>query len=152
MDEVKDWQRLAEVGTKRREDQGWSQMEVATRGGLSLDSVQALESARRTEYRPKTLLRYEQGLLWARGSVQAILLRGEPTLLEGGYSAAEGGGQTLPADDEAIEWQAYEMLRSVLGVFGRAAFESALRRLRNELDHTDSVRHTERASDGGRVS
>lgn len=148
----KDWQRLADLGIRRREDQDWTQVDVATRGALSLDSVQALESARRTEYRPRTLRCYEDGLLWARGSIKTVLGGGDPIPLEGGPIQGDGEGRAQLADEgETTERQAYEMLRSVLGVFGRSAFESALGRLRTELGEKDSARHTERGSSDHRV-
>lgn len=76
------WQRLADQVVRRRGALGLTQAEVAHRGPLSLDRVQAIEGARSSKYRAGTIAALERALEWAYGSVQAILAGGEPTPLE----------------------------------------------------------------------
>jgi transcriptional regulator with XRE-family HTH domain len=73
------WGRLARAVADRRNALGKSQVEVATDGGISLDSVQAIEAARRSSYRSKTLRGLERGLDWPMGAIDTALAGGEPT-------------------------------------------------------------------------
>lgn len=57
-------------------------MDIAVRGQLSLDRVQAIEARRTTKYAGRTLAALERGLEWAPGSVRRILAGGEPTEAE----------------------------------------------------------------------
>lgn len=57
-------------------------MEVATRGGMSLDRMSSIESVRTDRYSGRTLAALERGLEWETGSVRAILAGGEPTPAE----------------------------------------------------------------------
>lgn len=84
------WQRLADFAVRRRAELGLTQVEVAQRGPLSLDRVQAIEGAKRNGYRLSTLVALERALDWGAGSVEAVLGSGEP-VLTGGH--AEEGGQ-----------------------------------------------------------
>lgn len=79
MDSEEDWKRVANAVRQRRNDRRWTQMDIATRGPLSLDRVQHIEGARSTRYSPRTITNLERALDWERGSVQAILDGGEPT-------------------------------------------------------------------------
>jgi transcriptional regulator with XRE-family HTH domain len=83
VDSEQGWQRLATAVKARREERGWTQLEVATRGGLSIDRIQAIESVRTNRYSPRTLTKLERGLDWELGSCQSILAGGEPTPTEG---------------------------------------------------------------------
>jgi transcriptional regulator with XRE-family HTH domain len=85
-----DWQRLARLAVRRRAELGLTQAEVAQRGPLSLDRVQAIEGAKRTGYRLGTLLALERALEWGAGSVEAALGGGEPALAPGVAVAEEG--------------------------------------------------------------
>lgn len=76
------WKLLAECVVARRNARGWTQVEVANRGGLSLDRLQAIEGARATGYRPKTMRALERGLEWTAGSVARILAGDEPEEIE----------------------------------------------------------------------
>ena len=76
------WERLAEAVVARRNARGWTQVEVANRGGLSLDRLQAIEGVRATSYRPKTMEALERGLDWTRGSVARVLAGDEPEEIE----------------------------------------------------------------------
>ena len=74
----RNWKLLAEHAARRRAELGLSQIEVAQRGPLSLDRVQAIEGAKSTRYRLGTLLALERALAWGAGSVEAILAGGRP--------------------------------------------------------------------------
>lgn len=78
MSSQRDWQRLAEYAARRRAELGLTQIEVAQRGPLSLDRVQAIEGAKSTRYRLATLVALERALEWSKGSVERILAGGEP--------------------------------------------------------------------------
>lgn len=72
------WERLAAAVVARRNERGWTQVEVASRGDLSLDRLQAIEGVRATSYRPKTMQALERGLEWMPGSVARVLAGAEP--------------------------------------------------------------------------
>ncbi len=74
----KNWKRLAGYAARRRAELGLSQIEVAQRGPLSLDRVQAIEGEKSTKYRLGTLMALERALQWTEGSVDRILEGGEP--------------------------------------------------------------------------
>lgn len=78
----RNWKLLAEHAARRRAELGLSQIEVAQRGPLSLDRVQAIEGAKSTRFRLGTLLALERALAWEAGSVEAILAGGDPTVRE----------------------------------------------------------------------
>lgn len=94
---AEDWQRLAAMAARRRAQLDLTQIEVAQRGPLSLDRVQAIEGAKRSNYRLGTLLALERALEWKQGSVDAILAGGEPTLPRRG-STGRGDDELLDAD------------------------------------------------------
>lgn len=95
---AKDWRRLAERAARRRAELGLSQVEVAQRGPLSLDRVQAIEGAKSTRYRLGTLLALERALDWASASVDAILSGGEPTPIQttGQRKSSDPDGSSPP--------------------------------------------------------
>lgn len=76
------WKRLAAAVVARRDARGWTQVEVANRGGLSLDRLQAIEGVRATGYRPKTMQALERGLEWTPGSVARVVAGDEPVEIE----------------------------------------------------------------------
>jgi len=78
MSSREDWRRVADAIIRRRAERGWTQMDLAQRGPLSLDRVQSLEGAKRTSYRAGTIAAIERALEWEYGSVQAILSGGRP--------------------------------------------------------------------------
>jgi hypothetical protein len=81
MDSRKDWQRLAKYAARRRAELSLTQIEVAQRGPLSLDRVQAIEGAKSSRYRLGTLVALERALDWTEGSVERILAGGEPNVV-----------------------------------------------------------------------
>lgn len=82
MENERGWQHLADEVKRRRSVRGWTQMEVATRGGLSLDRVSSIESVRTDRYSGRTITKLERALEWELGSVRAILAGGQPTPTE----------------------------------------------------------------------
>ncbi|MFI6594895.1 hypothetical protein ACIBHX_01535 [Nonomuraea sp. NPDC050536] len=82
MHSQEDWQRVAKAVVERRNDRGWTQVDIAVTGPLSVDRVQAIEGARSTRYSPRTIANLERALEWQKGSVQAILDGKEPTPAE----------------------------------------------------------------------
>lgn len=78
-----DWRRLAQVAARRRAELDLTQAQVAERGPLSLDRVQAIEGAKRKKYRLSTLLALERALAWDSGSVERVLDGNEPIPLGG---------------------------------------------------------------------
>lgn len=79
MDNEQGWKRLAEAVRQRRDDRGWTQLDLATRGGPSIDRIQAIEGVRTDGYSPRTLAKLERALEWRQGSVRAILAGGSPS-------------------------------------------------------------------------
>ncbi|RKT49283.1 helix-turn-helix domain-containing protein [Saccharothrix australiensis] len=134
------WRRLAKLAVDRRNHHGWSQADVAARGGVSLDTVQSIESARREKYWPRTLRRYERGMLWAPNSVEAVLEGRHATALEGDPPNRAGTPRPMVSDPVSTA-QALKMLRAVRAAFGRPAFEAALAELRAELDAEGDEAH-----------
>lgn len=104
MTSTRDWQRLAAYVVRRRAQLGLTQIEAAQRGGLSLDRLQAVEGAKRTSYRPATLVLLERALDWKDGSVDAVLVGREPTPLEAHQLEDAGRASddlTVTRDDDA---------------------------------------------------
>lgn len=75
----RDWKLLGQTVARRRAELGLSQVEVAHRGPLSLDRVQAIEGAKKSGYRLGTLAALERALEWEAGSIEAVLDGGQPT-------------------------------------------------------------------------
>jgi transcriptional regulator with XRE-family HTH domain len=73
------WRRLATAVRARRDERGWTQLEVAARGGLSIDRIQAIEGTRSDRYSSRTFAKLERALEWESGSCRAILDGGDPT-------------------------------------------------------------------------
>lgn len=73
-----DWERIAEVITKRATELGISQAEVGRRAELSDSKVRDFTKARQSDYRPATITKMERALRWAPGSIKAIGLGGVP--------------------------------------------------------------------------
>lgn len=96
------WRRLADQVARRRGVLGLTQVEVAQRGPMSLDRVQAMEGARGSKYRPGTIAAFERALEWEHGSIAAILAGGDPTPKEParGRSRPAGGKTPLEQLDE----------------------------------------------------
>jgi len=76
------WQRLAQHVVDRRGSRGWTQADVAERGGISKDRIQEIEKGVLTSYRPTTIGGLERGLEWEAGSVRDVLNGGAATPLE----------------------------------------------------------------------
>lgn len=110
------WQRLARAAVERRAQLGITQLDVAQRGPMSLDRVQAIEGAKRSSYRPATLAALERALGWTYGSVAAILDGGEPTPADTPALAPNAADDDLDAqlaEARALLRQAQEMLDRV---------------------------------------
>lgn len=100
-----DWKRVSQAIVRRREQRGWTQADVAARGGLSLDRVQAIERGRGMNVRPKTLISLTRGLEWSVSSIDKILkgrdpvpieeLRGEGLLLEAVWIVCDAAATRL---------------------------------------------------------
>lgn len=88
MDNEEGWRRLAEAVRRRREQRDWTQLDVATRGPVSIDRIQAIEGVRTDRYSARTITKLERGLEWESGSIRAILAGGEPTPLEAARPSA----------------------------------------------------------------
>lgn len=76
-----EWERLGQYVLDRRTGRGWSQEEVAERGGPS-DTLQTEIEAKRWKPRRSvraTLNKIDLGMEWAFGSSSAILAGGEPS-------------------------------------------------------------------------
>lgn len=89
------WRGVAEAIVRRRAERGWTQMDIASRGPLSLDRVQSLEGAKRTSYRAGTIAALERALEWQYGSVEAILAGKEPRVIDGPYAEYTLTGEQL---------------------------------------------------------
>jgi hypothetical protein len=106
-----DWARLATAIRRARESRRtpdgshMTQQQLAVAASVSESTIQNLEDPAHTyTRRPTTLPRVEAALGWMPGSVDAILVGGEPTLLAetaaaspaAGSRDAAPGGQMLP--------------------------------------------------------
>lgn len=128
-----DWQRLADIAVADRERRGWSQIEVATRGGLSVDRVQAIESARHASYRGSTLRAFERGMMWAENSARLVLRGGDPIPLGEGRVPVEAASPTRVTQvDSASVTRALDLLRAARNAVGPVAFDAAVRLLGDE--------------------
>lgn len=92
------WQRLAHAVTTRRTALGLTQAQVAAAGGPSAGTMRLIEGALQNNYRDSILGRLERALLWAPGSVNAVLHGGHPA--EIGAPHAPTATPTTPLDDE----------------------------------------------------
>lgn len=79
---IDEWKRVAEAVARRREQRGWTQADVAARGGLSLDRVQAVEAGRGENLRVRTLISLTRGLEWSINSVDRIMKGLDPVPIE----------------------------------------------------------------------
>jgi hypothetical protein len=84
-----DWQRLGRYAKERREQLRLTQHGVTVRGGPSVATVRNIEAAAAERYRGSTFTQLEDALGWERGSVDAILDGGDPTLLPASHTAAD---------------------------------------------------------------
>src|ERR1700729_2113204 len=75
-----DWHRLAAAVTARRNELRMSQSDVRAIGGPSTPTLGKIESAHVKSIKPFTKIALEDALRWTRGSVDAILASGIPTL------------------------------------------------------------------------
>jgi transcriptional regulator with XRE-family HTH domain len=74
-----DWGRLGDAIVTRRVRLGMPiQKQFVDHSQLSQRILSDLERGKRTSYEPSTLARLEQALNWAPGSVQAVLVGGDP--------------------------------------------------------------------------
>lgn len=114
MDKPEAWERLAQLVRARREHEGWTQLDVVTRGGPSLDRLQAVEAARHTRYSPRTLGKLERALGWGAGSIRAILEGGEPTLAQDDATPRRESADEIAADVDADLAEIRDMLQQML--------------------------------------
>jgi hypothetical protein len=82
VDNEQGWRRLADAVRQRRDERGWTQPDVYSRGGPSIDRIQAIEGVRTDSYSSRTLSKLERALEWEAGSCRAILAGGEPTPID----------------------------------------------------------------------
>ena len=104
-----DWQRLAGMARKRREDLGLTREQIAAAGGPSATTQQHIEAAKQSSYRPVILRRLEQALGWERGSVRAVLDGGGPSpavpaVTTGTAAAAGAATAAAAADADPLGW------------------------------------------------
>lgn len=95
------WERLGEKVLHRRTSQGWTQDEVAERGGPS-DSLQTEIETKRwkpTRSAKGTLTKIDDGLQWVRGSAADVLAGLEPTPISS--SLGRGLRKLLPPEASA---------------------------------------------------
>lgn len=76
-----DWERLAEALRRRRDDLGFTQVQLAEMVGVTDTTIRNLEGGRTFTRPPSSLPGVERALGWAPGSARAILDGGEPTLI-----------------------------------------------------------------------
>lgn len=92
------WLRLAQRVVEERAAHGWTQADVADRGGFSVDRLQEIERGQRTAYRPTTLGALERGLYWRHGSVRRVLAGEEPVTTEPAEREVDLSSQTESSD------------------------------------------------------
>jgi hypothetical protein len=107
VDNEQGWRRLAEAVRQRRDERGWTQPDVYSRGGPSIDRIQAIEGVRTDSYSSRTLSKLERALDWKTGSCRAILAGGEATSLEDRGSRPDNTGPVdelldADADDDGL--------------------------------------------------
>lgn len=139
-----DWQRLADAVVRRRSELGLTQFEVAQRGPLSLDRVQAIEGVRSTRYRGSTLAALERALEWEYGSVRAVLASSEPTPKAVRVTEAyRPEREPTPAETWA-EMERRDKARAVENAELRRQLEQVLRELREEREAGKGQRRDQR--------
>lgn len=127
MDNEKGWRRLASAVRKRRDEQGWTQLDVATRGGLSIDRIQAIEGVRTDSYAARTLAKLDRGLGWQTGSSRALV---------------DVGAEPMPADDQPAE-------REPSALDMQAELRARLERIAANPDRLDMLRKFAESIDPG---
>lgn len=75
--------RLALAIRARREELGFSQADIAARGGPSINTLRSMENGVNVNYQRVVVRRTERVLGWQEGSFAAILADGEPTPIPG---------------------------------------------------------------------
>ena len=127
-----DWQRLARMAALRRAELDLTQIEVAQRGSLSIDRVQAIEGAKRDRYRLGTLAALERALKWENGSVAAILAGGDPETLAERWTEAEQARRPQTPDERLAA--ARERLRRYVDEIREEDVQAAERMLKGLTD------------------
>lgn len=79
MTQERDWPRLSTAIRARREELGLTQPELASAAGISVSTVQILESGRTRARIPTTMASIEEALQWTPGSAADVLGGGRPT-------------------------------------------------------------------------
>lgn len=74
-----DWERLADAVRRRRDELGFTQVQLATLAGVTAMTIRNLEGGRKFKRLPASISAVEQALGWAPGSARAILAGGDPT-------------------------------------------------------------------------
>lgn len=85
------WTRLAGAVRSRRDELGLTQVELATKAGISEPTLRVIEGARRRSYQKATLRALSQALGWTPDGAQRIL---------GGEDALEAGAQRTETETE----------------------------------------------------
>ena len=77
---IMSWDQLAAAVRARRTELGLTQVDVATAGGVSVDTIRNIEHRRRTPKRvnPRTARALEDALEWVPGSIEDTLAGGDP--------------------------------------------------------------------------
>src|SRR5437879_10423924 len=109
----------------RREERGWTQLELATRGGVSIDRIQSIEATRTDRYSSRTLTKIERGLEWELGSCRAVLDGEDPVPAE---------GPTPASDAQTVSWdELLELIEDARATNDRLVYDAlmAAKRLRD---------------------
>jgi hypothetical protein len=111
------WQRLGRLAKVRRKELRWIQADLqGVGGGPSGSVVSKIENGHGSRYDVGVFIRLEDALGWRRGSVDAILSGGDPTLADDPnddempsprrhLEALQGGGESHKPPGQAFEEQ-----------------------------------------------
>lgn len=115
------WEELGRKVRDRRLGRGWSQAEVAARGGPSDTLQTAIENGTWTPARSvqATLIKIDTGMQWVAGSASTVLAGGEPTPIEGTTT------REAAAPDEQKEGDLWETVAEVWNLVDEAIEELA---------------------------
>ena len=137
MDNEQGWRRLAEAVRRRRDELGWTQPDVYSHGGPSIDRIQAIEGVRTDSYSSRTLSKLERALNWKPGSCRAILEGGEPTLAQL-TDAGRADDELSVTRDPTVAELAQRLERQEKTTARLAEQNEDLRRMLHEITGKDS--------------